>query len=92
VSNVVIPIPQQPFAKPVPESIGNPAIAKRIPAMPIPEDPFMAPNGVSGIYLDAYQSDTYSSPGPLGHSPDVNSTFLVALCGTVTFDTQSSVN
>lgn len=62
-----------------------------IPALPVPEDPFMAPNGRSGLHLDAYQSDTYPTPGPLGHSPEVTSTFLAALCGTVTFDAQGRI-
>jgi hypothetical protein len=90
-STPIIPIPQQPFAQPVPEFIGAPATPKRIPARPVPEDPFMAPNGQSSLHLDAYQSDTYRSPGPLGHSPEVSSTFLAALCGTVTFDQQGRI-
>jgi hypothetical protein len=37
-----IPIPQQPFAQPVPRFIGQPAIPKPITALPVPEDPYMA--------------------------------------------------
>jgi len=84
----VIPIPQQPFAQPVPEFIGAPAVPQTILARPVPQSPFMAPNGRSGLHLDAYQSDTYPTAGPLGHSPEVTSTFLAAICGTVTFDKQ----
>ena len=90
-STRVIPIPQQPFAQPVPHFIGAPAVAKPISAQPVPEDPFMAPNGKSGVHLDAYQSDTYPFAGPLGHSPEVNSTFLSAICATVTFDKQGRI-
>src|SRR5690242_3818263 len=85
-NNRVIPIPQQPFARPVPEFIGSAAIPNPIPALPLPEDPFMAPNGKSNTHVDAYQSDTYPTAGPLGHAPEVSSTFLAAECGTVTFD------
>jgi len=46
----------------------------------------MAPNGRSELHTDDYQSDTYPFAGPLGHSPQVTSTFLAAECGTVTFD------
>ena len=87
----VIPIPQQPFAQPVPEFIGGPATPNSIPALAVPEDPFLAPNGRSGVHLDAYQSDTYPTGGPLGHSPEVTSTFLAAECGTVTFDKQGRI-
>ncbi len=90
-ANRVIPIPQQPFAQPVPEFIGAPAVPKTIPARPVPQSPFMAPNGRSALHLDAYQSDTYFTAGPLGHSPEVTSTFLAAICGTVTFDKQGRI-
>ncbi len=35
----------------------------------------MASNGRSGLHVDAYQSDVYTVAGPLGHSPEVSSTF-----------------
>src|SRR5271169_3882 len=81
-----IPIPQQPFAQPVPPFIGQPAIPKPITALPVPEDPYMAPNGRSNIHADAYQSDTYATGGPLGHAPTVKSATLLGIGGTVTFD------
>jgi hypothetical protein len=87
----VIPIPQQPFAKPVPKFIGAAAIPNPIEALPVPEDPFMAPNGKSNTHVDAYQSDTYPTAGPLGHAPEVTSTFLAAECGTVTFDREGRI-
>ncbi len=87
----VIPIPQQPFAQPVPEYIGSPAVPQTIPARPVPQSPFMAPNGQSSLHLDGYQSDTYPMAGPLGHSPTVSSTFLAGICGTVTFDKQGRI-
>ncbi len=92
VATRVIPIPQQPFAQPVPEFIGGPATPNPIPARPVPQSPYLAPNGRSALHLDAYQSDTYPSAGPLGHQPiKVNSTFLGAICGTVTFDKQGRI-
>jgi hypothetical protein len=75
-SGIVIPIPQQILSgKPAPDFVGSPAIANPFPATPVPQSPFMAPNGLSGVHLDAYQSDTYTFAGPLGHSPEVTSTF-----------------
>ena len=81
-----IPIPMQPDAVPVPEFIGEPANPKVISAQPVPEHPFMAPNGASNIHMDAYMSDTYRTSGPLGQSPAVKSSFLTGECGTTTFD------
>ena len=86
-----IPIPQQPFAQPVPRFIGQPAIPKPITAQPVPEDPYMAPNGRSNIHADAYQSDTYATGGPLGHTPTVKSATLLGIGGTVTFDSAGRI-
>jgi hypothetical protein len=74
------PIPQQLDARPVPEFLGDPAVAQPIAAPIIPQNPFMAIGAWNNIHNDAYMSDTYFSGGPLGHSPEVLSTFL----GTVT--------
>ncbi|MGA8760222.1 MAG: hypothetical protein WB611_28660 [Stellaceae bacterium] len=46
----------------------------------------MAPNGRSNIHVDAYQSDTYPTAGPLGLAPTVKSATLLGIGGTVTFD------
>jgi hypothetical protein len=86
-----IPIPQQPFAQPVPRFIGQPAIPQPITALPVPEDPYMAPNGRSNIHVDAYQSDTYATGGPLGHAPTVKSATLLGIGGTVTFDSAGRI-
>ena len=86
-----IPIPQQPFAQPVPRFIGQPAIPQPITALPVPEDPYMAPNGRSNIHADAYQSDTYATGGPLGHAPTVKSATLLGIGGTVTFDSAGRI-
>jgi hypothetical protein len=86
-----IPIPQQPFAQPVPSFIGQPAVPSPISALPVPEDPFMAPNGRSNIHVDAYQSDTYPTAGPLGLAPTVKSATLLGIGGTVTFDSAGRI-
>jgi len=90
----VIPIPQQLFlAKPVPVFIGTPAVPNPITdVLPVPQSPFMAPNGRNSLHLDGYQSDTYPYSGPLGNQPVVTSSFLAAECGTVTFDSKGRVN
>ena len=48
----------------------------------------MAVNGRSNLHDDAYQSDAGTTPGPLGHSPEVTSTLFSQECASVTFDSQ----
>jgi hypothetical protein len=79
-------IPQQPGALPVPEFIGRAATPQPVSARPIPQHPFMAPNGRSNVHNDAYMSDTYTTGGPLGRAPGVRSTLLGAECASVAFD------
>src|SRR6201996_88689 len=91
-NSIVIPIPQQFIFGGSPQKfIGSPAVVDPVTAMAVPESPFMAPNGVSSLHLNGYQTDTYTTGGPLGRAPEVTSTFLAALCGTVTFDTKGRI-
>ena len=60
------PIPEGPDAGSLPAFIGHPATPHPVAAPDPPRHPFMAPNGRSNIHDDAYQTDTYQGPGPLG--------------------------
>ena len=51
----------------------------------------MAPNGRSNIHNDAFQTDSYRGPGPLGRSMSVTSTFEAADCASVTFDSRGRI-
>jgi hypothetical protein len=75
-TQAVIPIPQQDGAAPVPPFIGELAVPKPIDAPPIPQNRFLAPNGLSNVHNDAYMSDVYETAGPLGHDPQVFSAYL----------------
>jgi hypothetical protein len=82
-----IPIPEDPReAGSVPAFVGHVAVAQPVAAPAVPQHPFMAPNGSSNIHDDAYQTDTYTTPGPLGDHMSVDSSFLVSECASVTFD------
>lgn len=65
----VLPIPQQAGAQPVPLYVGEPATPSPVVAWRIPQNRFMAPNGLSNMHDDAYMSDTYAIAGPLGQAP-----------------------
>lgn len=69
-------IPQQIFARTVPNFIGNEAVPKPIESPAIPGNAYMSPGSWSGMHNDGYMSDTYAVTGPLGHSPIVSSSFL----------------
>ncbi len=81
-----VPIPEGPEAGSVPAFIGGPQKPKAVQAPAVPRHPFMAANGRSNIHDDAYQTDTYTGPGPLGHAMQRASTFQGSECASVTFD------
>ena len=85
------PIPNDPFAAPVPAFVGAPATPRPTPAPAVPQHPFMAPNGRSNIHDDAYQTDTYVGGGPLGRDPEVLSTQQNAECASLTFDSAGRI-
>lgn len=79
-------IPQPPAIDPPPRFQGAPTRPRPVRAEPVPQHPFMGPNGAAVLHVDAYMSDAHEAPGPLGHDIEATSRFLVGECGTVTFD------
>jgi hypothetical protein len=81
------PIPSTPGPLLVPRYIGAPATANPIASFPVPQNPFLAPNGADNIHDDAYATDSYQGPGTLGRSPQVTSALYgVQECATAAFD------
>ena len=83
------PIPQagtsaRPFA-------GHPAKAHPLKSFHVPRHPFMASNGRSNLHNDAYMTDAYKFPGPLGRRMEVRSTFQGAECASVAFDKKGRI-
>lgn len=77
---------------PAPTFVGSPAAPNPIFGIPaIPHNAFMAPNGLSEIHDDAWQSDIYRYGGPLGKAPQTVSNALGRDCGSVTFDHRGRV-
>ncbi|MGH2694439.1 MAG: two-component regulator propeller domain-containing protein [Actinomycetota bacterium] len=85
-----IPIPQDPDS-PAKGFVGRSAHPHPIRVQLPPRHPFMAPNGRSNIHNDAYMSDVYAGPGPLGSKVRVTSTFQMAECASLTFDTSGRI-
>lgn len=85
-----IPIPQSSSSA-APRFIGAPATPNPITSFAVPRHPFMAPNDRSNLHNDAYQTDAHAVAGPLGKDPQIRSTFHVAECASVTFDSRDRI-
>jgi hypothetical protein len=87
-----VPVPEDPTGQPPsPAYSGEPAEPRRLDAFDPPRHPFMAPNGKSNLHDDAYQTDTYRLPGPLGRDITRTSTFHAGVCASVTFDSRGRI-
>ncbi|HEY1358546.1 MAG TPA: hypothetical protein VGF21_09590 [Thermoleophilaceae bacterium] len=84
------PIPSGPAAN-LPQFQGHVAKPRRLSAEEPPRHPFMAPNARSNLHDDGFQSDSYWRAGPLGRNMSVTSTFQVADCASVTFDSRGRI-
>src|SRR5689334_7475603 len=81
-----IPIPSDPRDLLLQPFTGAPSTAAPLPPQHVPQHPYMAANGGNNLHSDAYQTDAYNRPGPIGKNLKIRSTLFVADCGSVTFD------
>ena len=85
--------------QPIPEGthdepgfIGAPAQQRPVEAPPLaPQHPFLARNGASNIHDDAYMTDAYDGPGPLGRGISRRNVFEARDCASVTFDSKGRI-
>ncbi|HMC06192.1 MAG TPA: hypothetical protein VKG89_02235 [Solirubrobacterales bacterium] len=82
------PIPQGPMAASIKPFTGSAARLDPFFLPRVPRNPFMAPNGVSNIHDDGYQTDTYRWRGPLGRGTSSKSAFYSRECASITFDSR----
>jgi hypothetical protein len=82
----VLPIPEDPLPPGTPAYVGAPAVPHPVSAPRPPPHPYLAADPGNNIHDDAYMTDAYPGPGPLGVSPVVSSRLQVAECGSLTFD------
>ena len=86
------PIPSLPSDTLVPRFEGRPAIPRPMEHPPVPQHPFLSPNGTSSMHNDAYSTDAYDVSGPLGRHLSVTSrSYGVRECATMTFDSQDRI-
>ncbi|MFE2141394.1 hypothetical protein ACFXA3_06465 [Streptomyces sp. NPDC059456] len=91
VSLPAVAIPGDPRGASLAQFTGHAAAPRPVTAPAVPQNPFMAPNGSSNVHGDAYQSDTYTGPGPAGRDLTVRSRLQGGLCGSVTFDSRGRI-
>ncbi|HJR89388.1 MAG TPA: hypothetical protein VJ782_04430 [Aeromicrobium sp.] len=86
------PIPSFPTDLLVPKFIGSAATERPLDHPPIPQNPWLAPNGSNSMHNDAYASDAYSVSGPLGRNLKVTSaSYGIRECATMAFDSRGRV-
>lgn len=86
-----VPIPSDPRDLLVTGFSGRPAEPRPIAGVPVPQHPHLAADGASNIHNDAYQTDSYRGPGPLGHELSVTSALFAGECASVTFDSRGRI-
>ena len=80
-----LPIPPGPGLLVTPSFVGGPATPQPLTA-PVPQHPYLAPNGRSSMHDDAWATDSYAWAGPLGRSPEVDTAwFGIEECATLAF-------
>ena len=76
----------------VPTYVGAPATPNPIAHPPIPQHPYLSPDGTNSMHNDAYASDAYQVSGPLGIDPQVKSTtYGLRECATMAFDSRGRI-
>jgi hypothetical protein len=86
------PIPALPTDSLVPAFEGAPVVRRPLDHPPVPQNPFLSPNGTSSMHNDAYSTDAYDVSGPLGRELTVTSrSYGVRECATMTFDSRGRI-
>jgi len=76
----------------VPRYVGAPATPNPIADPPVPQHPYLSPNGTNSMHNDAYASDAYQVSGPLGIDPQVKATsYGIRECATMAFDSRGRI-
>ena len=87
-----IPIPPGPADSTVAAFEGRSARPDPVRSRTVPRHPFLAANGRNSMHNDAYASDAYAGPGPLGRNLRLTTaTYGLEECATIAFDRQGRI-
>jgi hypothetical protein len=76
----------------LPPATGGPATATAFTATHAPQNPFMADNPGNNLHNDAWMTDAYNGPGPLGRDlQPASGAMSSALCGSLAFDSKGRI-
>ena len=76
----------------VPKYVGAPATPDPVAHPPVPQHPYLSPDGTNSMHNDAYASDAYQVSGPLGIDPQVKFTsYGLRECATMAFDSHGRI-
>ncbi|MCW2855228.1 MAG: hypothetical protein JWR52_843 [Marmoricola sp.] len=88
----LLPIPSLPTDFLTESFTGTAATANPLPHDPIPQNPYLSPNGTNSMHNDAYGSNAYEVSGPLGVHLSVRSaSYGVSECATMAFDSRGNI-
>ena len=87
-----LPIPPLPTDLLVPRFTGAPVTAQPLEAPPVPQNPWLAPNGRSSMHNDAYSSDADTVAGPTGRALTMRTaSYGIRECATMGFDSHDRI-
>jgi hypothetical protein len=87
-----VPIPPGPADAGVTQFEGKAAKPRPVRSRPVPEHPFLAANDRNSMHNDAYATDAYAGPGPLGRKLQLSSaTYGIEECATMAFDRKGRI-
>lgn len=89
---VAAPIPPGPLDPTVPSFVGAAVQDHPLPALDVPQSPYLAPTGTNSMHNDAYATDAYAGGGPRGADLTVTSeSYGIEECATITFDSRDRI-
>ncbi|HWJ11624.1 MAG TPA: hypothetical protein VNS46_19750, partial [Nocardioides sp.] len=87
-----LPIPPLPTDLLVPRFTGAAVTPQPLDAPPVPQNPWLAPNGRSSMHNDAYSTDAYAVSGPTGRALTMRTaSYGIRECATMAFDSRSRI-
>lgn len=87
-----LPIPPLPTDLLVPRFTGAAVTPQPLAAPPVPQNPFLAPNGRSSMHNDAYSTDAYAVSGPTGRALTMRTaSYGIRECATMAFDSRGRI-
>jgi hypothetical protein len=84
-----LPIPSGPGVLVSPAYVGGASNARPVTGVRVPQHPYLADNGASSMHDDAWATDSYAGPGPIGDRVEVRTAWYgLEECAGLAFDSR----